>query len=246
MLAALRRLARAALPEGARLAVALTRRGLRDRFTGDGRRLAGRPAVTDPSPHRIVEISQPIRNTAFPEGKLANIGLGASRLDGVTIAPGEIFSFWTLVGRPAPEAGFTLGRSIRGGIAGGEVGGGLCQVSGIAYELFLRAGFAPLERHAHSHDLYSEEERFTPLGLDATVVWPYRDLRLANSLGIPVMARFAVDGLTLRAALHAPCALEPAAIEIERFDQPGRREVRVSRGATPISHDHYLIAAHAS
>lgn len=240
MIAAFRRLVRAYLPEPARLAVAAARRRLRDRVSGDGARMA-RPAAEGPLPHLIVEIAQPIRNTAFVEGKLANIRLGAARLDGVAIAPGEIFAFWKLVGRPTADAGFALGRSIRGGAVGGEIGGGLCQLSGIAYELLLRAGFDPLERHAHSHDLYSEEERFTPLGLDATVVWPYRDLRLANTLGMPATARFAVEGRTLRAALHAERPAGQAAIEIERVDHPNWRDVSVLRNGTAISRDRYAI-----
>lgn len=245
MFTALRRLVRATMPEAPRLAVALARRRLRDRLNGDARRIAQRPATARQFPRCVVEVIQPIRNTAFLEGKLANIGLGAAHLDGIVIAPGEIFSFWALVGRPSPAAGFRPGRSIRGGVVRGEVGGGLCQLSGIAYELFLRGGFAPLERHAHSHDLYSEEERFTLLGLDATVVWPYRDLRLANAFDVPMSIRFMVDGLTLRASLHAPRAMEPMAIEIERIDQPERRNVRVSRGAALISQDSYVLMSMA-
>ena len=241
MITALRRLARATIPEAPRLALAALRRALRDRINGDAGRLARKVGDPGAPTYPIVEIVQPIRDTAFAQGKLANIRLGAARLDGVVIAPGKIFSFWKLVGRPTPVAGFQLGRSIRGGAVGGEIGGGLCQVSGIAYELFLRAGFDPLERHAHSHDLYAEDERFTPLGLDATVVWPYRDVRLANTLHVPVTARFAVEGRTLRAILHAPHPVAPAAIEIERVDHPDGRDVRVLRDGAPISHDHYPI-----
>ena len=118
---------------------------------------------------RVVEIVQEIKGTAFLEGKLANITLGAARLDGVVIEPGETFSFWSLVGMPSAASGFAVGRSIRSGLVGGEIGGGLCQVSGIAYEAGLRAGLTVVERHPHSRDLYAESERFTPLGLDATV-----------------------------------------------------------------------------
>lgn len=242
MLTALRRLARSYLPEAPRLAVALARRRLRDRWSGDAVRMAGRTVGADAAHAPFVELTQPIRNTGFVEGKRANIALGAGRLDGVLIAPGEIFSFWALIGRPSPEAGFEIGRSIRGGTVGGEIGGGLCQVSGIAYELLLRGGLTALERYPHSHDLYTEAERFTPLGMDATVVWPYRDLRLANPHDVPVTLHFAVDGMTLRASLHAPRALRPQEIEIQRIDRQGSREVRVSRGGAQISHDHYAVA----
>jgi vancomycin resistance protein VanW len=235
----LRRIARRHLPEGPRLALALARRGWRDCRTGDHRRLALRKSDGERPSFGIVELAQPIRNTGLVAGKVNNIRLGAERLDGVVIAPGEIFSFWALVGIPSARAGFELGRSIRDGLVGGEVGGGLCQVSGIAYELLLRAGLEVVERHPHSRDLYTEEERFTPLGLDATVVWPYRDLRMANCLEMPVTARFAVEGMTLCASLHGPDAIEPAELEIDRVDLPGRREVRVSRGGILVGHDRY-------
>ena len=169
---------------------------------------------------------------AFLEGKLANIRLSAARLDGVVVAPGEMLSFWKLVGRPSMAAGFQLGRSIRGGIVAGEVGGGLCQVSGIAYEAGLRAGMVVIERHPHSCDLYTEEDRFTPLGLDATLVWPNKDLRLFNPLPVSVRFHFAVRELGIAASVHAPIPLNAATLEIERIDHEGMREVRVVRRTT--------------
>lgn len=241
MIATLRRLVRRALPEAPRLAVARLRRGVRDRVSGQTRRMAQRRQTAAEPLFRVVEIVQPIRMTAFAEGKLENIRLGAAALDGVTVAPGEIFSFWALVGEPSAAAGFALGRSIRGGEVGGEVGGGLCQVSGIAYELLLRGGLAPIERHPHSRDLYTEEERFTPLGLDATVVWPYRDVRFANRLDVPVTLRFAVEDQFLRATLHATEPRAPSTIEIARSEHPGYRDVRVWRDGVPISRDHYAF-----
>lgn len=240
MITALRRLGRAHLPEAPRLAVALIRRRLSDGASGDAARFARARAMAGP-PVRSIELAQPIRNTGFVEGKRTNIALGAARLDGVTIAPGEIFSFWALVGRPSAASGFHIGRSIRGGAVHGEIGGGLCQVSGIAYELMLRAGFAIRERHAHSRDLYAETERFTPLGMDATVVWPYRDLRLANTLGMPVMLRFHVADMTLHAALDSARPIAPAAIRIDRTDHAQHREVRVSRDGLSVSEDRYAI-----
>jgi vancomycin resistance protein VanW len=196
--------------------------------------------------HEAVAIVQPIKGSAFLEGKLANIALGAARLDGIVVAPGETFSFWALVGRPSRAAGFETGRSIRGGVTGGDIGGGLCQVSGIAYEAGLRAGLVVAERHPHSRDLYTEEERFTPLGLDATVVWPWKDLRLVNAHEVPVRFGFAVRERELVATVSAPVTLASAAIGIERTDGEGRRRVRVTRRTAEgreeeISADDYAV-----
>jgi vancomycin resistance protein VanW len=243
----LRNVARACTPNALRVAVARARRASRDSgLLGSRPRLAARPKMPLAAgfEHRVSEVVQEIKPTAFLEGKLANIGLSAALLDGVVVAPGEIFSFWKLVGCPSVAAGFALGRSIRGGVVGGEIGGGLCQVSGIAYEAGLRAGMVVVERYPHSRDLYAEEDRFTPLGLDATVVWPNKDLRLLNALPVPVQFRFALCGLTIAASVHAPVPLEPAAIEIDRTDRAGWRQVRIVRraslaGAEMISDDLY-------
>lgn len=222
----LRGIVRKMVPGSLRASMAQTRRARRD----SGLRLARRSGAPEADlPHALAEIVQEIKGGAFLEGKLANIRLGAARLDGVVVAPGETFSFWALVGRPSAAAGFQLGRSIRGGMAGGDIGGGLCQVSGIAYEAGLRAGLTVAERHPHSRDLYTEVERFTPLGLDATVVWPYRDLRLLNPHAVPLRFGFAVGGRTLTASVHATAPLPLATIEIERTDQEGQRHVRVLR-----------------
>ena len=236
---ALRKAIRRVIPYGLRASVAGTRRRLRD--LGARPRFArGRGADF---PHPVVSIVQEIKPSPFLDGKLANLTLGAARLDGVVIAPGETLSFWRLVGKPSARAGFALGRSIRGGVAGGDIGGGLCQLSGIVYEAGIRAGLAPVERHPHSQDLYAEQERFTPLGLDATVVWPWKDLRLANPLAVPLRLRVAVRDLTLHAELHAPERVDAAEIEIERIDGADRRQVRVTRRsqgrAEPLSDDIY-------
>lgn len=242
---------RGASPAGLRVAVALGRRAWRDfPMSGAHLRLASAlPGIPESDfPYPVLEVVQDIKKSAFFEGKLANIALGAKRLDGVVVAPGEVLSFWKLVGRPSAAGGFEIGRSIRGGTAGADVGGGLCQLSGIVYEAGLRAGLRCVERHPHSRDLYAEEDRFTPLGLDATLVWPYKDLRLANSLPVPVQFRFTVQDMSLAASVHAPVALEPAALELERVDHEGWREVRVFRRhkggeAEPISHDRYAAPA---
>jgi vancomycin resistance protein VanW len=243
----LRKAVRAVTPNGLRVTVARARRAWGDSdLLGSRPRLAVRPETPSATDfdHPVTEVVQEIKPTGFLEGKLANIRLSAALLDGVVVAPGEIFSFWRLVGRPSAAAGFAIGRSIRGGVVGGEVGGGLCQVSGIAYEAGLRAGLAVVERHPHSRDLYAEEERFTPLGLDATVVWPNKDLRLLNAHAVPVQVRFAIRDLTIVASVHAPAQLDAALLEIRRADYESWREVRVIRRtilgeAETISDDRY-------
>lgn len=190
----------------------------------------------------VVSIEQPIKQSPLWEGKLANLRRGVAVLDGVLIAPGELFSFWHWIGQPTGARGFAVGRTIRDDTATGDLGGGLCQLSGIVYELGLRGGLHIAERHPHSRDLYqSEGERFTPLGLDATVVWPWKDLRLENRLGVPVVLRLAVEGMELRAWLNAEGEVPEQSIRIDRTDHADHRSVLLFRSGDLVSSDRYAI-----
>lgn len=241
MLTAWRKALRRWVPMPLRRAVAWLRRTGQDRLDGSHARLA-RTLAPPWDSASVVVIEQAIKQSPLWEGKLVNLQRGAATLDGVKIAPGEVFSFWQWIGRPATARGFAVGRAIQADEATGDPGGGLCQLSGIAYELGLRGGLTVVERHAHSRDLYqTEEERFTPLGLDATVVWPWKDLRLENRLGGAVVLRFAVEEMVLRAWLQAETDLIAQQLTLERVDHADHRGVTVRRGGQLLSTDRYAI-----
>ena len=146
--------------------------------------------------HCVAEIVQPIRQTAHYEGKVHNIRLAVARMNGLTLRSGEALSFWRVLGMPTARNGYQLGRGIIGDRLSADVGGGLCQIASLLYELGLRGGLTIIERHPHSRDLYTEDNRFTPLGLDATVVWGFKDVRLGNLVAARVAFEFAVGDVT--------------------------------------------------
>jgi vancomycin resistance protein VanW len=188
-------------------------------------RRAIHPAELGAYAHRLRE-SQPIPRTALSENKVHNLGRAILALEHRPILPGEVFSFWHLVGCPTRRRGFIEGRALVNGRLVAEVGGGLCQLSGILYHLALQAGLTVLERHAHSVDLYTAEIRFSPLGSDATVVFGRKDLRLRNDLGAPVLFRFVLEADRLQASL---CCTRPlAAREIRFAAEPAPGGVRVT------------------
>src|ERR687886_570872 len=151
-----------------------------------------------------ISISQAIKQTQHSENKKHNLNLAIAKIQDVAIKPGEIFSFWHLVGKPDRARGYREGRSLVANQLKAEVGGGLCQLSGLLYLLTLKAGLTTLERHAHSHDIYTESTRFAPLGSDATVVYGYKDFRFQNNLLIPVCFRFSIQEEEITAALCSP------------------------------------------
>ncbi|MDZ7876805.1 MAG: VanW family protein [Saprospiraceae bacterium] len=147
-----------------------------------------------PSAHFLPQIveKQEIKHGEFFENKLSNIRLTASKLSGLVIRQGSIFSFWHLVGNPSERNRFQKSRIIRNGVVDFEVGGGMCQVSGMVYLAALKAGLKILERHNHSVDIYQEHERISPLGADATVVYGAKDLQFLNNLSGAIQLTFTI------------------------------------------------------
>lgn len=248
MIGGIRRGLRRAIPGPIRLRAALARRRLGDRAFGTARLIVKKPSLpTDfASWTAAFSVAQAVHRADHWEGKLANLRLAAERLNGAIIMPGAIYSFWGLVGAPDAANGFAIGRSIRSDVLGPEVGGGLCQLSGLAYELGLRSGMDVAERHAHSQDLYTDATRFTPLGLDATVVWGYKDLRLKNRLQFPIAFAFAVDLDRVVGTVRSPTPFQGAGLETFRTDETHRCLVETFRtrpaGARElISADTYLL-----
>ncbi|MBW4529314.1 MAG: VanW family protein [Aphanothece saxicola GSE-SYN-MK-01-06B] len=140
-----------------------------------------------------VGLTQPILPSDFFDNKIANITRGAALLDGGLIGAKRSWSFWHHIGRPHAANGFRPGRNIVNGKLVVLSGGGLCQLSSMVYHLALLGGLTVLERHSHSLDIYEEEQRFTPLGADATVVWGFKDLRLHNPHPFRIAFGFRVE-----------------------------------------------------
>ena len=105
----------------------------------------------------------------------ANIAIAANKLNGTTIKPDEIFSFNTVVGEGSAANGFFTGRVLYRDTVAYEAGGGICQVSSTLFNAMLLSGFTIIERHRHSNPV-----RYTPLGLDATIRYGKKDLRMKN------------------------------------------------------------------
>ncbi len=104
-----------------------------------------------------------------------NIALAAGKLNGFVIGPGEVFSFNRVVGDGSAANGFLTGRVLYQDTVAYESGGGICQVSSTLYNALLLAGCSITERYRHSRPV-----RYVPLGLDATIRYGKKDLRMKN------------------------------------------------------------------
>jgi vancomycin resistance protein VanW len=126
-------------------------------------------------------------------GKDTNVRLAASKLDGLVVAPNQVFSHHHAIGRASHRRGFRSGLELRDGEPRSGVGGGLCQVSNSFYWVAVRAGMRIVERHRHGLDIFPDHQRTVPFGCGATVVYNYADLRFENPFPQPVVLRARVE-----------------------------------------------------
>lgn len=124
--------------------------------------------------------------------RIYNITLAATRLNGILVAPQEIFSFGKALGDVSAFTGYKQAFIIQNGRTVLGDGGGVCQVSTTFFRALLNAGLPIVERHAHAYRVgYYEQD--SPPGFDATVYVPSIDLRFKNDTGNYILIQTALD-----------------------------------------------------
>lgn len=151
-----------------------------------------------------VNLQQIIKTGTFHQNKIHNLKVVGDKINNLVMHPGEVFSFWKMIGKPSKKNNFKEGRNLINNTISSDFGGGICQISSILYYLALQSGLKILERYPHSMDIYKEEERFTPLGSDCTVVYGYKDLQIQNSFPFPVQLKCLVNDDELHLSLISP------------------------------------------
>jgi len=172
-----------------------------------------------------ISLIQPIKRNTTYENKMENIRVTSSKIQNIIINPNQVFSFWKTVGEATLANGFKKGRNIVAGELSEGIGGGLCQVSSILYHLSLLGGLKIKERFNHTIDIYKEEDRFTPLGADATVVYGHKDLRVSNPYSFPISFSLEVKEEEIKAFIYSKEKISQAAVEFERIDSDKTRDV---------------------
>lgn len=112
--------------------------------------------------------------------KVDNLKIAVKKLEGITIYPGDTFSYWKLLGKPTAGKGYKEGMVLFCGTVQKGVGGGLCQLSNLIYWITLHSPLTVIERHRHSYDVFPDSGRTQPFGSGATCAYNYRDLMIRN------------------------------------------------------------------
>jgi vancomycin resistance protein YoaR len=125
-----------------------------------------------------------------PRNRRVNIGVGASRFQGLILKPGEEFSFNKFLGDVDGEHGFLPELVIKRSGLVPEFGGGLCQVSSTAFRAAMNAGVDITERRNHSFAV----RYYAPQGTDATIYPGVTDFKFTNDLPSHLLIRTKIDG----------------------------------------------------
>jgi len=115
------------------------------------------------------------------ENKGVNIEIASSKINGMVIHPGEIFSFWKTVGHATKRKGYKDGRVIsKDGLKPGT-GGGLCNLGNTINLLVLHSPLEIIELHKHSDALAPDEGERKPFSSGTSVSYNYVDYRFKNN-----------------------------------------------------------------
>lgn len=113
-------------------------------------------------------------------GKVVNLRLACTRVDGLLIRPGEVFSFNRTVGNCTRRKGYVEGLRLSNGEAVAGVGGGLCQLANLLHWMVLHSPLTVVERSEHSFDPFPDQGRVLPWGVGCSIVYNYVDLVVRN------------------------------------------------------------------
>ncbi len=137
-------------------------------------------------------------------GRIHNVALTASKINGILIKPGEIFSFNQAVGDISEATGFQPAYIIKDGRTVLGDGGGVCQVSTTLFRAALAAGLPIIKRQAHAYRVAYYEQAGYKAGLDATVFAPSVDFQFKNDTPGYILIQTSTDrrNLTLTIDLY--------------------------------------------
>jgi len=113
--------------------------------------------------------------------KITNLRIAAKCIDKMVIQPGEVFSFWRMVGRPTRSKGYLEGLVLHNGQITKGIGGGLCQFGNLLYWMALHTPLSIKERWRHSFDVFPDVNRTIPFACGATLSYNYIDLQIENT-----------------------------------------------------------------
>ena len=135
--------------------------------------------------------------------KAKNIELACQKLNGLVIKPGEVFSFWKLVGKISEKKGYKAGRVIERNKLILGIGGGICNLANTINLLVIHSPLLITEFHTHSDALAPDETGRIPLNAGTSVSYNHIDYRFKNTTNQSFQLMLWCEGEVLHAVLRS-------------------------------------------
>lgn len=114
-------------------------------------------------------------------GRATNLFVGAGKIDGTVLYPGDEFSVYEVCSPFNAENGYKLAGAYENGTTIESYGGGICQVSTTLYNAVIRAELEIVERYPHSMTV-----SYVDPSEDAAIAGTYKDMKFANNTDAPI------------------------------------------------------------
>lgn len=166
------------------------------------------------------------------ENKAVNIRLASSKINGIIIQPGEVFSFWRTIGKVNKKTGYKEGRVIKDNKLIPGTGGGLCNLANTINNLILNSPLEIIEFHKHSDALAPDNGKRIPLANGTSVSYNYIDYRFKNNTNQNVQLLLWCDDEKLYGELRSENEI-PWRYELieenHHFEKEGEKYYRISQ-----------------
>lgn len=113
--------------------------------------------------------------------RVNNLELASNKINGTIVMPGEVFSYNKVVGERTISKGFKEATIYSGGKVVQGIGGGICQLSSMLYNVALTANLEIVSRSNHRF-----MTSYVQAGKDATVSWGTIDFCFKNTRSYPI------------------------------------------------------------
>ncbi len=166
------------------------------------------------------------------ENKAINIKLACSRINGIVLHPGEVFSFWITVGKITKKKGYKDGRVLVAGKLMPGLGGGLCNLGNMVHWLVLHSPMDVTEFHSHSDALAPDHGNRMPFSSGTSISYNYIDYRFKNNTDQDIQLLLWCDDEKLHGELRSQREF-PQRFELieedHHFHKEGEKYYRISK-----------------
>lgn len=130
-------------------------------------------------------------------GEEDNIGIAAGKIAGKVVQPQQVFSQNNSIGPYTRQMGYQAGPTYAGNKVTTTVGGGVCKIASLLYNVVTLSDLQVIMRYPHSMTV-----PYVPPGQDATVYTGVKDFRFLNNTNGPVLIWSQKVGNTVYMALY--------------------------------------------